>query len=91
MQVIELAKKNRALNLALEKEKHKVVKLQQMLSEATQAEDGTVVQKVHAAARSVVEQAAGAAESASKEAAGLRDRLAAQTNRISALEQKVGW
>lgn len=87
--VIELSKKNRALNLMLEREKQKVAQLQQSLSEATQGREGNAAQKIQAAARSAVEQAAEAADSAAKEAAVWRERVQQQTNKVSQMEQKV--
>ena len=92
--MIELSKKNRALNLALEKEKQRVAQLQQALSEAAHGREGfggggSAAQKIQVAARSAVEQAAEAADSAAKEAAVWRERAQQQTNKMSQLEQKV--
>jgi predicted nucleic acid-binding Zn-ribbon protein len=88
-QVIELSRKNRALNLMLEKERARVAQLQQALSEASAArEGGGAAHRIQQVARSVV-QAAEAADSAAKEAAAWRERTQQQTNKLSQLEQKV--
>jgi len=87
--VIELSKKNRALNLLLEREKQRVAQLQQSLSDATQGREGTAAQKLQAVARSAVEQAADAADAAEREAALWRERAQQQTNKMAQLEQRV--
>lgn len=101
-QVIELSKKNRSLNLLLEREKQRVAQLQQALSEAaapaTSAASGLragsppgggAAARTNAAARSAVEAAAEAAEAAAKEAGVWRERAQQLTNKLAQTEQKV--
>ncbi|GFR41182.1 hypothetical protein Agub_g1851 [Astrephomene gubernaculifera] len=96
--IIELSKKNRALNLALEREKQRVAKLQAEVasagSSATRPLSGNgstaaPLEAVEEIARSMVEQAAEAAEAAQREAAQWKEKLAQTTNKISQMEQKV--
>lgn len=54
--MLELSKKNRSLNLMLEKERQRVAALQQSLSEAAQGREGPGAARIQAAARSAVEQ-----------------------------------
>ncbi|KAG2450056.1 hypothetical protein HYH02_000160 [Chlamydomonas schloesseri] len=96
--IIELSKKNRALNLALEREKQRASKLQEDLDTAgstgrpassTGPASAAPPEAIEQIARSMVEQAAEAAEAAQKEAAMWKDKLSQTTNRIAQMEQKV--
>ncbi|KAF8071151.1 fabZ [Scenedesmus sp. PABB004] len=79
--VIELSKKNRALNLSLEKERHKVAKLQQALSEAAAATGA----KEGGARREAGEGDGGEA----RELAAARQQLQQMTNKQGQMEAKV--
>lgn len=92
------ATQNRALNLALEKEKQKVAALQAEKAKGPSTPSG--VASPHASpaldsstieglARSMVSQAAEAAEAASKEAQAWKEKAQAQTNRVSQAEQRA--
>ncbi|PNH09501.1 Coiled-coil domain-containing protein 13 [Tetrabaena socialis] len=93
--IIELSKKNRALNLAVEREKQRATKLQADLASANgpgrpaSSAPAASNSEIEAIARSMVEQAAEAAEAAQKEAAQWKERLSQTTNKIAQLEQKV--
>ncbi|GLC63668.1 Coiled-coil domain-containing protein 13 [Pleodorina starrii] len=97
--IIELSKKNRALNLALERERQRSAKLQADLSagggssgrpaSSSGAAAAPNVEAIEEVARSMVEKAAEAAEAAQREAAQWKDKLSQTTNKISQLEQKV--
>lgn len=90
--IIELSKKNRILNLAIEKEKQKVAKLLQDVAELQrggQAQGPAIpAAAVEEAARAVVEQAAEAAAAAQKDAAMWKERLAQNTSKIAQVEQR---
>ncbi|KAG2499394.1 hypothetical protein HYH03_002968 [Edaphochlamys debaryana] len=97
--IIELSKKNRQLNLMLEREKQRVAQLQAEAAAGPprpasgQAGGGgpsaPPPEAIEQIARGMVEQAAEAAEAAQKEAAGWKDKFLASTNKIAQMEQKV--
>lgn len=94
--IIDLSKKNRALNLALEREKQRSAKLQADLSAGPSgrnsspgASSAAPPEAIEQIARGLVEQAAEAAETAQREAAQWKDKLQQTTNRIAQLEHKA--
>jgi hypothetical protein len=86
-QVIELSKKNRTLNLLLERERQRVAQLQQSLSEAAASHGGAGGSSSSGAGAAGAADAA--ADVAAREAAAWRERAQQQTNKLSQLEQKV--
>lgn len=91
--IIELSKKNRTLNLAIEKEKQKVAKLMQDVRELQQGNQlkspAVAPEALEEVARNVVEQAAEAAAAAQKEALGYKERMQQQTTKMAQLEQRA--
>ncbi|KAL3142293.1 Coiled-coil domain-containing protein 13 [Trebouxia sp. C0009 RCD-2024] len=92
--VIELAKKNRSLNLALEREKQKAAGLSAELQKTklmeTVPQAGTTdPQSVEAVCRGIVQQAAAAAETAQKECAAWKSKYEAALDRCNQQEFKA--
>ncbi|KAK9816609.1 hypothetical protein WJX72_002699 [[Myrmecia] bisecta] len=94
MKIIELSRKNRALHLAVEREKQKAVNMAaelDMLKRASlgHADNAVDAQGIEEACRSVVEQAAQGAEEAHKEAARWKERWESTLNKMNQQEVKM--
>jgi len=94
--VIELSKKNRALNLALEKERARVSQLSSEISAGGNGGAAAGVafgdldhDSVQNMARGLVEAAAEQADAARQDAAMWKERMQQQTNKMSQMEQRV--
>ncbi|KAG1656112.1 hypothetical protein FOA52_010294 [Chlamydomonas sp. UWO 241] len=96
--IIELSKKNRALNLAVESHKSKAAALQAQLAAGGGGGGGgggpsplaaLDPDSVHGVARQLVEAAAEQADAAAREAAMWRERAQQQTNKMAQTEQRV--
>ena len=96
--VIELSRKNRSLNLLLERERQRVASLQQSLSEASAAASTRAAAGAggagarHSAAGDGADGAGAAADpaaAAARDAAHWRERAQQQTNKLAQLEQRL--
>ncbi|WIA12004.1 hypothetical protein OEZ85_012085 [Tetradesmus obliquus] len=81
--VIELSKKNRSLNLMLEKERQKVAKLQQSLSQASAGKEAGAGKPAEA------KEGNAELEALTKEVAAGKEKVAVMTKKIGQLEAKV--